>query len=49
MDRAQIYTRARRPAESYVGSHSVAEIDAIKPVVRGRTGLNLETYYGAVP
>lgn len=43
----QIYTVARRPAESYVSSLPDAEVDAITSLVRARTGLAAESYYGA--
>jgi wyosine [tRNA(Phe)-imidazoG37] synthetase (radical SAM superfamily) len=41
----QIYTVARRPAESYVESLTDAEVDAIAQRVRERTGLPTESYY----
>lgn len=43
----QIYTVARRPAESYVSPLSDAEVDALRDLVRERTGLVVEGYYGA--
>ncbi len=42
----QVYTIARRPAESYVSSLSDAEVDAIVELVQSRTGLNTEAFYG---
>jgi wyosine [tRNA(Phe)-imidazoG37] synthetase (radical SAM superfamily) len=43
----QIYTIARRPAESYVTPLSDVEVDAIVELVRARTGLPATAYYGA--
>ena len=43
----QIYTVARRPAESYVAPLADAEVDAIVKLVRERTGLNAIAYYGS--
>jgi wyosine [tRNA(Phe)-imidazoG37] synthetase (radical SAM superfamily) len=42
----QVYTIARRPTESFVTSLSDAEVDAIRDLVRQRTGLAAESYYG---
>jgi wyosine [tRNA(Phe)-imidazoG37] synthetase (radical SAM superfamily) len=42
----QVYTVARRPAESYVAPLTDAEVDAIVALVRDRTGLNAVAYYG---
>ncbi|HEX6985744.1 MAG TPA: radical SAM protein [Planctomycetaceae bacterium] len=42
----QIYTVARRPAESAVSALSDAEVDGIADAVRDRTGLTVEAYYG---
>jgi hypothetical protein len=42
----QIYTVARRPAESYVAPLTDAEVDAIVALVRERTGLSAIAYYG---
>jgi hypothetical protein len=42
----QIYTVARRPAESFVAPLTDAEVDAIVDLVRARTGLNAVGYYG---
>lgn len=44
----QVYTVARRPAESYVTPLSNDEVDAIVALVRERTGLVAEAFYGAV-
>jgi len=43
----QVYTVARRPAESYVTALSDAEVDRIRDLVRVRTNLRAESYYGA--
>jgi wyosine [tRNA(Phe)-imidazoG37] synthetase (radical SAM superfamily) len=43
----QIYTVARRPAESFVTPLVDAEVDAIVELVRKRTGLNAVGYYGS--
>jgi wyosine [tRNA(Phe)-imidazoG37] synthetase (radical SAM superfamily) len=45
----QVYTVARQPAESYVGALSDEEVDQIADTVRARTGLPVESYYGAWP
>jgi wyosine [tRNA(Phe)-imidazoG37] synthetase (radical SAM superfamily) len=42
----QIYTVARRPAESFVAPLSDAEVDTIVALVSQRTGLNTIAYYG---
>ena len=42
----QIYTVARRPAESYVAPLTAAEVDAIVAQVKQRTGLAAQAYYG---
>ena len=42
----QIYTVARRPAESFVAPLADAEVDAIVALVRERTGLATIGYYG---
>ncbi len=44
----QIYTIARRPAESYVTPLTDAEVDAIVDLVQRRTKLNAAAYYGNV-
>ena len=43
----QIYTVARRPAESYVAPLSNAEVDAIVTLVKRRTGLPALPFYGS--
>lgn len=43
----QIYTIARRPAESYVAPLADAEVDAIVELVHERTDLNSTAYYGS--
>ncbi|MCE9548767.1 MAG: radical SAM protein [Planctomycetia bacterium] len=43
----QIYTIARRPAESFVHPLSDAEVDALVDRVRRRTGLTTAGFYGA--
>jgi wyosine [tRNA(Phe)-imidazoG37] synthetase (radical SAM superfamily) len=43
----QIYTIARRPAESYVAPLANDEVDAIVNLVRERTALNTIAYYGS--
>lgn len=42
----QVYTVARKPAESIVGALSDSEVDAIRDLVRRRTGLRAESFYG---
>jgi wyosine [tRNA(Phe)-imidazoG37] synthetase (radical SAM superfamily) len=42
----QVYTVARVPAEEYVAPLTDAEVDAITELVRKRTGLTAESYYG---
>ncbi len=42
----QVYTVARKPAEEYVAPLSAAEVDAIVALVRQRTGLAAEPFYG---
>ena len=42
----QVYTVARRPAESCVSPLSAAEVDAIVERVRTKTGLAAEPFYG---
>jgi wyosine [tRNA(Phe)-imidazoG37] synthetase (radical SAM superfamily) len=43
----QIYTVARRPAESFVTPLSDAQVDAIAELVKQRTGLHAVGYYGS--
>jgi len=43
----QVYTVARRPAEDFVAPLADAEVDAIVALVRRRTGLQAEAFYGA--
>jgi wyosine [tRNA(Phe)-imidazoG37] synthetase (radical SAM superfamily) len=43
----QIYTVARRPAESYVTPMSDAAVDAIVALVKQTTGLEAKAFYGA--
>jgi wyosine [tRNA(Phe)-imidazoG37] synthetase (radical SAM superfamily) len=42
----QVYTVARRPAESFVAPLSDGEVDAIVNLVEQRTGLAAKAYYG---
>ena len=42
----QVYTVARRPAESFVTPLTDAEVDAICELVESRTGLATKAYYG---
>jgi wyosine [tRNA(Phe)-imidazoG37] synthetase (radical SAM superfamily) len=42
----QVYTVARRPAESFVAPLADAEVDAIVELVERRTGLAAKAYYG---
>jgi wyosine [tRNA(Phe)-imidazoG37] synthetase (radical SAM superfamily) len=42
----QIYTVARRPAESFVTPLTNAEVNALVELVRGRTGLPAAAFYG---
>jgi wyosine [tRNA(Phe)-imidazoG37] synthetase (radical SAM superfamily) len=42
----QVYTVARVPAEAYAGPLADAEVDAVVELVRRRTGLAAEAYYG---
>ncbi|HKB37239.1 MAG TPA: radical SAM protein, partial [Gemmataceae bacterium] len=42
----QVYTVARKPAEEYVTPLSASEVDAIVELVRQRTGLEAEGFYG---
>ncbi len=43
----QVYTVARRPAESYVTPLSNEEVDRIASMVRSATGLLAESFYGS--
>ena len=43
----QVYTVARRPAESFVTPLSDAEVDAIAALVESRTGLAAAAFYGS--
>jgi hypothetical protein len=43
----QIYTVARRPAESYVSPLADAEVDRIVELVKDRAGLPALAYYGS--
>jgi wyosine [tRNA(Phe)-imidazoG37] synthetase (radical SAM superfamily) len=47
IDRVQVYTVARRPAEAEVGPLAAAEVDRIAATVRDRVGVPVEVYYGA--
>jgi len=42
----QVYTVARKPAEDYVAPLSASEVDSIVEMVRQRTGLAAEPFYG---
>ncbi len=44
----QVYTVARRPAESFVTALSDAEVDHIRDLVRQRTALPAQSYYGTL-
>jgi wyosine [tRNA(Phe)-imidazoG37] synthetase (radical SAM superfamily) len=44
--RVQVYTIARRPAESFVAPLGDAEVDALADLVRRRTGLETTGFYG---
>jgi wyosine [tRNA(Phe)-imidazoG37] synthetase (radical SAM superfamily) len=44
----QVYTVARRPAESYVTPLADSEVDAIVELVRRRCGLEAAAYYGVL-
>lgn len=46
IDRVQVYTVARAPAEGYVTGLSREEVDGIAGVVRQRTGLHADAFYG---
>ena len=47
IDYVQVYTVARRPAESYVTALNDAEVDRIHDLVHKRTNLRTESYYSA--
>ncbi|MFQ5493948.1 MAG: radical SAM protein [Phycisphaerae bacterium] len=47
IDRVQVYTIARTPAESYVTPLSNEDVDGIVQLVRDRTNLRADAYYGA--
>jgi wyosine [tRNA(Phe)-imidazoG37] synthetase (radical SAM superfamily) len=46
IDYVQVYTVARRPAESYVTALTDAEVDCIRDLVRAKTSLRAESFYG---
>jgi wyosine [tRNA(Phe)-imidazoG37] synthetase (radical SAM superfamily) len=46
IDRVQVYTVARKPAESYVTPLDTGEVDSIAVAVRDRVGVPVEAYYG---
>jgi wyosine [tRNA(Phe)-imidazoG37] synthetase (radical SAM superfamily) len=46
IQRVQVYTVARRPAEPTVTALTDAEVDALAELVRRRTGLAVEAFYG---
>ncbi len=43
----QVYTTARKPAEEWVEPLTTGELDVIADLVRGKTKLAVETFYGA--
>lgn len=47
IDRVQVYTVARRPAEDFVAPLSPAEVDAIAAEVVSSVGVPVEAYYGS--
>jgi wyosine [tRNA(Phe)-imidazoG37] synthetase (radical SAM superfamily) len=47
IDRVQVYTVARRPAEEFVAPLDPEELDAIAGAVRDRVGVAVEAYPGA--
>jgi wyosine [tRNA(Phe)-imidazoG37] synthetase (radical SAM superfamily) len=47
IDRVQVYTVARRPADADVGPLPPAEVDRIAGAVRDRVGVAVEALYGA--
>jgi wyosine [tRNA(Phe)-imidazoG37] synthetase (radical SAM superfamily) len=48
IDRVQVYTVARRPAESFVAPLDPSQVDAIADTVRERVGVPVESYHGAI-
>lgn len=46
IDRVQVYTVARRPAESEVGPLTPVQVDRIAATVRDRVGVLVEEFYG---
>ncbi len=42
----QVYTVARRPAESFVAPLADGQLDAIVALIQERTGLHAQPYYG---
>jgi len=48
IQRVQVYTVARRPAESFVAPLGPDEVDAIAEAVRTRVRVPVETYYGSI-
>jgi wyosine [tRNA(Phe)-imidazoG37] synthetase (radical SAM superfamily) len=48
LDRVQVYTVARQPAESYVSPLPRDEVDAIADQARRCVGVRVEAYYGPV-
>jgi hypothetical protein len=42
----QVYTVARRPAETFVTPLQDGEVDAIADLIRRETGLTVEPFYG---
>lgn len=46
IEHVQVYTVARKPAESFVSALPDDEVDAIVELVRTKTGLPAEPYYG---
>ena len=49
IDHVQVYTIARPPAEHFATPLTDEEVDHIADVVRTRTGLRVEVYYGTRP
>lgn len=47
IDRVQVYTVARRPAEDEVGALTPAQVDAIAETVGKKVGVPVEAYYGS--